>query len=1016
MKNNMYRTIAALATACMTFTAFAATINWKADDSGSWSGDFGDRNHWEGGSVPGSGDEAVFPATTPREFTVTVNAEYTVHKISFVAAARKVTISGTGKISTAYAGSIYNTIGNNTRIILDGASFHSGYQMLLYGTLEVRAGSTFSNGDTFYLWEPYATLVVDGGTCSFKKIQYNETSLNGGIFVKSGSVSSAKELTSTKAGRPAVLDVSGGTVELNSIIMSIPGSKINLSGGTLKVTNTEDGSLAVDEGVDVSLTGGTFSWQHDLSDSRFYATDGADVDIGQKFVMVTNGPVTATSKGALIARGFRNGDVANCVIDGTFPRIVFTYPDGYFWVATAAYNKFYFNGPTTIGATCDMIVNLNHTMTHTYFKGDITVDTLDYKNRTTKRTICTRGLHPTDGEATLTVTGGGTYQLLQSQSHNSFRFVTVESGTTLTLLDRPSSVAYGPLVAETFTMGANSKLTLNAGANHIQAKTFAIDPSVTITVAVPSTFAGAAPILQTTDQTTPSVSLSQITLTGSTSGVLLKNENGQVTIYKPGAVDGTYTSEWIGGGGDNSFSTAANWYGGTLPTSNQIIYFGATTVTNPRWGVISGGGSTVGGYLFRDTATETFNYSSNGETLKDYMVDGSIFMVGTWAGVPQIVTGSLRRDGWYISFGARCAAPLILDGDGTFNWNNNSKRYIRICGDVRLNKNGYAGTGFYFYSPAPTAKTPYTRLTVLPNTTATLSAQVDDFSVASTGVRVETGATLTFGNGDGAFYRWTVEPAKQVINGTLDIQAPFYGGVKQTYGGTGRLNIATVKSGTAASRVQFADGLNVYPGDWTTVTSDADNPVAITAIGGTPTIHLSSNWRYGVASGVTTASLAASRALEVQKGAVLTLDAGGHAATIDEDVSGEGTLVITNGTLAVNSTAASDVTLKVAANGTLAMSDDLNFGSLEMESGSAVSFANGKTVNLSGSADISGATIYTPSSMCSQRGWKTVLVAADGVNVSDCTLPAGFEMRTENVTGGVALQLKYLHGINIIIR
>ena len=35
MKNNTYRTVAALATACMTFAAFATTIKWKADDSGS---------------------------------------------------------------------------------------------------------------------------------------------------------------------------------------------------------------------------------------------------------------------------------------------------------------------------------------------------------------------------------------------------------------------------------------------------------------------------------------------------------------------------------------------------------------------------------------------------------------------------------------------------------------------------------------------------------------------------------------------------------------------------------------------------------------------------------------------------------------------------------------------------------------------------------------------------------------------------------------------------------------------
>ena len=976
--------------ACL--AANAATINWQPVN-GDWSGDFGDPNHWDSGAVPGSGDDATFPASSPREFTLTVNAEYTVHKIAFVDAARKVTITGTGKISTVYAGSLANTIGRYNHVVLDGASFHSGYQLLHYGTLEVRAGSTFSNGDTFYLWEPNATVIVDGGTCTFRTIYCNDTSVNGGVYVKNGSLTSDKGMTSTKAGRPAVLDVSGGTVSLKSLTMSIAGSRLSLSGGALTITDTSDGALNVAADAEVSLTGGTFSWQHDLSDPRFYATDGADVDIGTKQVMVTNGPVVAKSAGALIARGFRNGSVANSFIDGTFPKIIFTYPDGYFWVDSGSYKRFCFNGPTTIGATCNMIVNLGHTLSHTLFKGDITVDTLDYRDRTTKRTICTRGLHPTDGEATLTVTGGGTYQVLESLSYNSFKSVTVDDGTTLTLLDRPANVEYGPLVAESFTMKANSKLALNAGANHVQAKTFAIDPSATITVTVPSTFTtGAAPILQTTDQTTPSVSLSQITLAGSTEGVLLKNENGQVTVYKPGSIDGTYATEWTGAGADNCFSTAENWYGNALPNSSQIIYFGASTVTNPRWGVIAGGGSTVGGYLFRDTATETFSYSSNGETMRDYLVDGTILHVGTWAGVPQFVNGSLRRDGWLLSFGARCAAPLVLGGNGTYTWTN-SKKYMRICGDVRLNKNGFTGSGFDFHS-TPTTKTPYTRLTVLPGTTATMSSQVDDFAVGSAGVRIETGASLTFGNGSGAFYRWAAEPAKQVVNGTLDIQAPFYGGVKQTYGGEGRMNIASVKSGTAASRVQLADSLNVYPGDWTTVTSDADNPVALTAIGGTPTIHLASNWRYGVAAGVATSSVAAARALEIEKGAVLTLDAGGNTATIDEDVAGEGTLVITNGTLAVNSTAASSVNLKVAAEGVLALPNNLNFGSLELMPGSA---------------------IMPPADLKNRRGWQTVLVAADVVAASGCALPVGYEMRTETVEGGVALQLRFVRGGTLVV-
>ena len=993
------KSVAVLGTACLVCVAAnAATIKWQPVN-GDWSGDFGDVNHWEGGAVPGGSDVALFPAaSSPKSFTVTVNANYSIGSMNvehYDSSGRKVTFSGTGKIIASQSGQV-NYIGRYDHVVFDGASFQSAGESLHYGTVEVLTGSTFTYARNFYLWEPDAKIIVDGGTCSFQQIPCTGTSLRSGIFVKSGSLS-ATNLLGNYADHPLILDVSGGTAEFNTLAMTVSSGKINLSNGTLKVKNDAVGALNVAAGVEVSLTGGTFYSGHDITDQRFYATDGTDVEMANtKFVMVTNGMVRAKSDGVLITRGFRNGSTADCVMHGTFPKIIFAYPDGHFYVSSNARN-FFFYGPTVIGTKCDMIFNKNASTSYTYIKGDFIVDTLDYVNRTTPRTIWIRGLHPLDGEATLTVTGGGTFQTLQAFSYDSFKSVTVDNGTTLALLDyaAATSTEMGPLVAETFTMKQGAALTFTAGANFVQAKTFAIDPTATITVEVPSTFTiGAAPILQTTDQTAPAVSLSQITLTGSTTGVLLKKENGQVTVYKSGTVDGTYATEWIGGGGNNSFSTAANWYNSALPASTDIIYFGASTATEPVFGAVANGVTTVKGYFFRDTATETFTLTSSGSTLNDYFYEGTASHASTWSGVPQIITGSIRRDGWLITFGARRMAPLILSGAGTYTWTN-VKKYIRVCGDVRLNKDGYTGSGFIFYT---TTATPYTRLTVLPGVSATFSAQEEDIDYTgfrAGGIRVETGASLTFGNGSGAFYRWNLEPSKHVVNGTLDIHAPFYGGVKQTYGGSGRMNIASIKSGTAASRVQLADELNVYPNDWTTVTSDADNPVALTAIGGTPTIHLVSNWRYGVAAGVSTSSTAADRALEIEKGAVLTLDAGGNTATIDEDVAGEGTLVITNGTLAVNSSVTNSVGLKVAASGVLVLPNNLNFGSLELQSGSA---------------------IVPPADLKSRHGWQTVLVAADGVSVSDCALPACYEMRTETVEGGVALQLRFVRGTRLIVR
>ena len=122
-------------------------------------------------------------------------------------------------------------------------------------------------------------------------------------------------------------------------------------------------------------------------------------------------------------------------------------------------------------------------------------------------------------------------------------------------------------------------------------------------------------------------------------------------------------------------------------------------------------------------------------------------------------------------------------------WTQADKR-IRAYGDVRLDKNGFSATDILFLDGGSTA--PFSRLTVMPNISAEVLAQTDDFNVKRAAFRIETGATLTFCNGAGSLYRWTQEPAKHIVNGTLNIEAPFYGGVKQTYGGSGRMNIDSV--------------------------------------------------------------------------------------------------------------------------------------------------------------------------------------------------------------------------------
>ncbi|MBO5940693.1 MAG: hypothetical protein J6R18_05825, partial [Kiritimatiellae bacterium] len=420
---------------------FAAQINWQPVN-GDWNGDFGDANHWNGGKVPDSDDTAYFPPeSSPAEFTVTVGSEYSVGTIYVGhfpnASGRTVTFSGSGKITSTLSNGV-NYFGYNSRVVFDGVSLSAGYQCGCYGHLEIKGGSSFVCRNNFYFFEDINhsgmnSLVIDGGTCQLSRIICNGAPAGMLLEVKAGVLKTPNDILGTYSGKPVVVDVKGGTAEIKTLTMNQPGSAIRLSGGLMKITGTDDTALNVAQSVEVSLTGGTFEHKRQHADPRFYATDGADVDMGTCLVYATN-TVKVRSSGALIARGFRNGSTANCVLDGTFPKIIFTYADGNFYVESGNARNFYLKGPTMIGSTCNLILNAAATTSYTYFRGDLTVDTLDYKDRSTKRNIMIRGLHPEDGEATLTVKGGGSFQMLQAFSYNSFKSVSVEDNTTLDLL------------------------------------------------------------------------------------------------------------------------------------------------------------------------------------------------------------------------------------------------------------------------------------------------------------------------------------------------------------------------------------------------------------------------------------------------------------------------------------------------------------------------------------------------------------------------------------------------------
>ena len=403
------------------------------------------------------------------------------------------------------------------------------------------------------------------------------------------------------------------------------------------------------------------------------------------------------------------------------------------------------------------------------------------------------------------------------------------------------------------------------------------------------------------------------------------------------------------------------------------------------------GGAAINGWTFLDNATGSyFLYGGVQHNLNK--------SIQNFSALPQVIGTSLRW--WTPELYAQGFGPIVISSDnGLGGANANFNRAdanggLYIKGDVRFGITfAQPKLSAFFESQYPAILSSFT---VIPGGDFTFMKQNANMGLSKRGMfRVAENATLTFASDAAAFYRLTACAPASFINGTMNINVPFYGGVNQGYRGKGTLNIASTRSGTASSRVEFGGTLTVRPASWSTVT--ADNTAAAVAIGvrGRPTLKVPDGWTYGLASGVSTTTTADERALRIEAGSVLTVDPDGGIATIDEDVAGEGTLVITNGTLAVNSSASNGVSLKVAADGVLVLPNNLNFGSLELQTGSA---------------------IVPPTDLENRHGWQTVLVTADGVTVFDCALPSGYEMRTENVAGGVALQLRFVHGGKFIVR
>ena len=137
-------------------------------------------------------------------------------------------------------------------------------------------------------------------------------------------------------------------------------------------------------------------------------------------------------------------------------------------------------------------------------------------------------------------------------------------------------------------------------------------------------------------------------------------------------------------------------------------------------------------------------------------------------------------------------------------------RTFSFCGDVLVGASATVGS-ILFNAPILPGVTRATTLHVVEGGSMSVGMQSHDLAVKASMV-VEGGGSLVFADGDGAFTYSTIEN-EHVVDGLLDIRAPFSGSVGIAFTGTGVVNIARAVaplSGTSTPMRTFVNMQNRF--------------------------------------------------------------------------------------------------------------------------------------------------------------------------------------------------------------
>ena len=1068
-----------VALACAAFAVCAAlpasaivTNTWIGATGGSW----GVGGNWSQNHIPQTSEYVVFP-DKGSDYSISVDGNYDCgtfyvdNRQSGKSSTVSITLIGSGSVTATWAtGSVnQHVVRQYRKLVLDGVSLSlNGNLLLLYTGLELKNGASYTCNNQLHFRAASSTVTVGQG-CSLEtdNVYLNQSaaiSVAGGAFScgqmtvnnsapltlsvsSNGSVSFSKLLLESTSS----LSVSSGSVSVGSGGLTLADTAtLNLAGGSVQVAQEVTSSLArlvrESRGTSIATTKNL---------GNITSADAAAVNVvgqGETLVLAGGlsakyGPIalrdgsTLQSDCPVVVKQFFNE--ANIVNAATLRLKTIVFGGAAILTGTgtetASKRRVEIEGPTTMRAFAD-IPKLGSFVP--MVTGAITVDTRDWEDPSVQRNVSfSLGTHTS---ASLVFQGGGTAQFAHAEPfRGAFSSITVSSGTTLELTHFSDKYA-DSVRTDRFVLGPGSVLKIPAGTNSVHAGTWDIDPTARIEVIVPAGFAAGACALLS-DETGASLDgySSQVAVTGAgASGWSVSHQGGVLAIVKSaGAVDGTYAYEWTGKGTSANFSEASNWYCEETPLEKKQHVFGAaddvtTAYFDNLWKSDGKGGYTTKGYtlgsiLFRKTAVKTFTLVADkahmtldtpGESISPSPSNQGQWGLFSQSDLPQVVngTGSYGLRGGQIAIAAGGRGPVVV------NSSLEVARRLTLGGDVRFSYPALSVQRLIMRTATEWGSYG-TRMTLLPGASMTVTQQDGMLTASASGsmfqngsmLNVEAGATLTFAAGTGAEYKWDCQsPGRSVVDGTLDVLAPYVNAANVVYGGSGRINVSEFRCSSAAGSLGLAGTVNLYPpAAWNTVDSYGANSPFVLKAYDSPTVHLAGDWTYGPAAAVsgTTTTTASNRACRVASDATLTIDGGGHVATFADPVYGFGALAVTNGTLRLVGDSDATLALSVRNGGTLAWSTARTVRSLSLAAGAKLAFPTEGALHVGGDVDLAGVSVvHDDESFAATRGWYTVMSSSGSISGAS-TGSSSISLRVVEAAGGSELQARYNRGAVVIV-